>query len=189
MSTLTHKLLQHVGMFLPLRLIYHEGRPYLRRYYVGTFLGIRCYLHHFVDSDPDGLHNHPWRFGASIILSGSYQEERRFCKAPNQRWIRWFNLVNGDTLHRVLICKDGAGNPMTVWSLFFHTKKLMPWATVKDKGVYKQYFEEQPEHTQIDGHSSWYVNAPKGRDLLHPDGTEKNIYECLRTYIKLPQDL
>lgn len=175
MSTVRHKLLQHTALSLPLRIINHKGHPYLRRYYVGTFFGIRCYLHHFVDSDPDGLHNHPWRWGVSLLLVGSYQEERRWCTAPNQRWVHFINFIHGDTAHRVLVCRDGAGNPLTVWSFFFHTRKVMPWATVKDKGLYKQYFEETPEHLQIDGHSNWYVNAPRGRDLLNSDGTEKNL--------------
>jgi hypothetical protein len=36
------------------------------------------YLHHFHRSDEDReLHNHPWRWAISLILSGGYIEERK----------------------------------------------------------------------------------------------------------------
>lgn len=174
-----HKILQRIGMSLPMRLIDHEGRSYLRRYHVGTVFGIRCYLHHFVDSDPAGLHNHPWRYGLTILLSGHYWEERRFCRIPNPRIVKWINFVGGDYLHRVLLGRDGAGNTLTTWSLFFHSRKVMSWGTLHDKGVFTQYLEEKAEHNQTDGHSDWWKTAPKGRDLLHPDGTEKGLPQLL----------
>lgn len=171
---LTHKVLQRIANNLPLRIIDHQGRPYLRRYYVGTLFGIRIYLHHFVDNDPDGLHNHPARFSFSVLLSGSYQEERRWCRIPNQRNVRLFNFLGSDALHRVLLFRDGANNPCTVWSLFFHTRKVMPWATIKDKGVFKQWWEEYPETPMYDGHSLWYKSAPRGKELIDADGNLKS---------------
>src|SRR3989338_1289537 len=37
--------------------------------------GPRIVLHRFVHSDPDrGYHDHPWSFGISLILNGSYRE-------------------------------------------------------------------------------------------------------------------
>jgi hypothetical protein len=41
--------------------------------------------------------------------------------------------------------------------------------------VIQQYVEEKPEYTQVSGHSTWYVNASKGKNLLNPDGTEREI--------------
>jgi hypothetical protein len=167
----SHKILQRIANNLPLNIIDHptgapDAKPYLRRYYVGTMFGIRCYLHHFVDNDPDGLHNHPARLSMSIVLSGIYQEERRWCPIPRQRTVRWFNVLSSDSLHRVLLFRDGAGNPLTVWSLFFHTRKVMPWATIKDKGLYKQYYEHYPSTGLVDGHSQWFRKAKKGKELL-----------------------
>lgn len=162
-------------MELPLRIINHDGKPYLRRYYVGTIplLGIRIYLHHFVDSDPVGLHNHPAKLSVSLLLSGTYQEERRWCPIPDQRTIRLLNVLTADSMHRVLLFRDGAGNPRDVWTLFFHTRKVMPWATLKEKGVFVQYVEEFPENILVNGHSQWHLKAMKGKEILYPDGTER----------------
>ena len=55
---LLNRLLYRLASPLPLRVIKEDDRPYLERYYVGTLLGVRCYLHRFVGSDPDrGLHD------------------------------------------------------------------------------------------------------------------------------------
>lgn len=173
----TERLLQKVANHLPLRIIDHDGKPYLRRYYVCTIplINLRVYLHHFVDSDPVGLHNHPWLFGCSILLSGKYQEERRWCQIPNQRNIRFLNLVGADDLHRVLLFRDGANNPMSVWSIFIHSRLVMTWGTLKDKGAFTQYWEEHGEHERKNGHSQWHLKAKKGKELLNPDGTVRSV--------------
>lgn len=172
---ITHRILQKLALNLPLRIIDHEGKPFLRRYYIGTVFGVRIYLHHFVDSDPDGLHNHPAKYGFSTLLSNIYQEERRWCQCPNQRTIRWFNFIGTDTMHRVLLFRDGAGNPITVWSLFFHTRKIMSWGTIKDKGAFKQYLEKFATSEVEDGHSMWWKTAKKGGQLLNDDGSVRSV--------------
>lgn len=54
-----------------------DGTPYLRRYFIGKVLGRTFYLHEFVDSDPrDDMHDHPWAVAGSIVLAGTYREER-----------------------------------------------------------------------------------------------------------------
>lgn len=58
----------------------HEGtigsKPYLQRYYAGTFRdGSDLWLHRFLSADGDRhLHSHPFEFD-SIILHGGYTEE------------------------------------------------------------------------------------------------------------------
>lgn len=185
MKLIPRVLLRQLVANLPARNIKHNDRPYLRRFYVGTFCGIRFYIHHFVGSDPDGLHNHPWKHGGSVILNGYYWEERRFCLAHNARKIRCINFVGGDDLHRVVVPDeldavvfdlDGGGchnyrvlfPNLGVWTLFWHSKKVMPWATIKDKGGFKQYYEEDPTHKMTDGHSDWYKTAQKGKQVF-PD--------------------
>lgn len=182
MQLIPRRLIAKLAENLPARNIKHptgdpDGRPYLRRYYVGTLLGIRFYIHHFVDSDPDGLHNHPWRYGGSLVLADYYFEERRHCLGHNARRIRFINFVNGDTLHRVIVPDElkAVYNihyewqvftdawRLGVWTLFWHTRKVMPWATIKDKGTFKQYYEEQPSFTLTAGHSDWWKKAAKGK--------------------------
>ncbi len=54
-----------------------EDRPYLERYYL--FLKDRdnfpfnVFLHRFLCSDPDDVHDHPWPY-ATLILKGGYYE-------------------------------------------------------------------------------------------------------------------
>jgi len=97
---MNNKLLYWLSGFMPCRLINDGDRPYLERYYVGTLLGWRFYLHRFVGSDPAGtLHDHPWSKAYSLILSGWYWEETR----SGTRRVRWFNSLTGDTFHRVVL--------------------------------------------------------------------------------------
>ena len=54
-----------------------SNEPYLERYYV--FLKDRdrfpfnVFLHKFLKSDPDDVHDHPWPY-ATLILKGGYWE-------------------------------------------------------------------------------------------------------------------
>jgi hypothetical protein len=64
---------------LPHTTISVGGKPYLTRCYLfgkdRTWGNI--YLHHFHASDQGlELHNHPWEWGYSFVLSGGYLEER-----------------------------------------------------------------------------------------------------------------
>ena len=63
------------------RIIYDrlDNEPYLERYYL--FLKDRkrfpfnVFLHRFLKSDPDHVHDHPWGY-ATLILKGGYYEWR-----------------------------------------------------------------------------------------------------------------
>jgi len=63
------------------RIVYDrvDNEPYLERYYL--FLKDRerfpfnVFLHKFLKSDPDDVHDHPWPF-LTIILRGGYYEWR-----------------------------------------------------------------------------------------------------------------
>lgn len=149
---------------LPVREIRHQGQLYLERYHVCTLFGYwRVYLHHFVSPDPDGLHSHPWKWGLSIVLAGWYLEQRRF----GHRVVRWINIVNGDTFHRVIV-PDQA----TTWSLFIHSPRVMNWGFLrKHRGMFwagppKAYvFYEEVGDAEPSALSGWWRNAPKGRDI------------------------
>lgn len=144
---------------LPVREIKHRGERYLERYYVTTLFGYwRVYLHQFVGSDPDGLHSHPWRWGATIILAGWYLEQRRF----GRRAVRWCGIVNGDTFHRVIVPDQS-----TTWSLFIHSPRVMNWGFLRrhatPAGPYTFY--EEVGDAEPNALSGWWRHAPKGRDL------------------------
>lgn len=108
------RLLMAWSARLPCRLIKDGDTPYLERYYVGSPFGLRIYLHRFVASDPDrGMHDHPWQWALSIILSGWYYEERRDTLPGRPRMVRRLNWLRGDTFHRVLLPRDQAA--ITAW--------------------------------------------------------------------------
>jgi hypothetical protein len=122
-----NRFLFRITSKLPCRLIQLDSGPYLERYYVGTLLGVTFYLHRFVSSDSERhIHNHPWKYGGSLILTGSYLEERLvdICPAVGGSGCmtrkvrrRFINIVNGNTFHRICDTKPGT------WSLFFHGKR------------------------------------------------------------------
>lgn len=107
---------------LPIRIIEHDGEPFLERYTLGRLPGLQLYIHRFIASDPDGLHDHPWRFGLSVILAGSYLEENRY----GVRRVSWVNYVPGTWFHRVLI-----GSGQQCWSLFIHTARVKDWGFMR----------------------------------------------------------
>lgn len=168
---------------LPCRLIQEEGQPYLERYYVGTPLGYRIYLHRFVASDPDrGLHDHPWTWALSIILAGWYFEERRDTPNGAPRVVRGINRLTGDTFHRVILPRDFCGGlrnedaltaeemavlPADCWSLFIHrARHSKPWGFLK-RLPGTDGFTFLPV-TYPDGGSrsgDWWLGAPLGREV------------------------
>jgi len=54
-----------------------DNEPYLERYYIffkeRTWFPFNVFLHKFLKSDPDDVHDHPWGY-FTLILSGGYYE-------------------------------------------------------------------------------------------------------------------
>jgi len=159
-----NKILFYISGFLPCRIIDRDnGTPYLERYYIGEFFGETFYLHRFVQSDTgEPLHNHPWRKGFSIILTGSYIEEvvndlATFGCVTSIRNVRFVNRVNGNHFHRIMKAK-----PRT-WTLFAHGPRSVVNGRVKGwgflvrtlTGVEFAPYNSSPSQT-------WWVDALKG---------------------------
>lgn len=125
------------------RVIGVDGVPYLGRLYLITpskrFPGV--FLHHFYRSDHDrDLHNHPWNWSFSVVLTGGYYEERAEEKArgyygPGVEQIvhsgiktrninaPGINRLTGKSFHRVILkdLKNGA------WTIFVAGKVAKDW--------------------------------------------------------------
>lgn len=137
-----NKFLYWLTARLPCRLIKIEDRPYLERYYLGHLLGVTFYLHRFVSSDSERhVHNHPWRRGVALVLTGGYIEERAFdlCPAANvagcisrYRRVRWLNRVDANTFHRIHNAKPGT------WTLFCHGARAKVGSSLKGWGFLQQ---------------------------------------------------
>lgn len=116
---------------LPCRLIDVCGKPYLERYALFSLKnGVKGYLHRFVASDDDRfVHDHPWGWAVSLILTGGYTEERMSHMHLTEGWRlqlrRMFplrlNIIRGSDFHRVV-------NPeIDTWTLFIHGPQIKPW--------------------------------------------------------------
>ena len=113
---------------LPCRVIdrHPDGAPYLERYFVAHRGTTTVYLHRFVGSDGDELHDHPWPWAASLILAGSYREHRMTAVHGLKTCARVFkpgsvNVLRGTDHHRVELLTD------EVWTLFVAHGKSKGW--------------------------------------------------------------
>ncbi len=111
-----------------------KGDVYLERYRIlgwipgsNSRLPFNIYLHRFRRGDEDDqLHNHPWKWAVSFILTNGYVEDRRceiYGYAVNMRVIRApaINVIRGDTYHRVDLIADDC------WTLFITGPKTSSW--------------------------------------------------------------
>ena len=116
-----------------------DNEPYLERYYI--FLKDRkcfpfnIFIHRFLKSDPDDLHDHPWEF-RTIILKWSYceyTEEGKFWRAPET-----YRYRPANTFHQVELDKDIP----YCWTLFIPSKSFKEWGFRTANGWLKhdEYF-------------------------------------------------
>ena len=110
-----------------------NDQPYLERYYV--FLKDRkrfpfnVFLHKFLKSDPDDVHDHPWPY-ATLILKGGYYEyvpefdsqgtkisETRHWRGPGH-----FRICNATSYHRVVLAEG-----VECWTLFMPGPQRREW--------------------------------------------------------------
>jgi hypothetical protein len=115
-------------MWPPKNTILRDGKPYLHRYYLlGTGKTVGVFLHHLVASDSKtALHDHPWSWAVSLVLSGGYREHR--LRSDGHMMERWvgplsFNVLRSHDRHRVEL-REGRG----AWTLFLHGRVVKPWS-------------------------------------------------------------
>jgi len=127
------KIMQYFGRK---RVIYDrlDNEPYLERYYI--FLKERqnfpfnVFLHRFLKSDPDELHDHPWNF-RTIILRGGYWEHTREGKFWRKPWS--YRYCPANTFHRVELDP----NVKECWTLFIPSKSYKEWGFMTKNGWLK----------------------------------------------------
>jgi len=128
-----------------------ENEPYLERYYL--FLRERnrfpfnIFLHKFLKSDPDDVHDHPWPY-ATLILKGGYWEwiphfdtvgrktgEYQVWRGPGH-----FRVSKANSFHRIELDPD-----ITAWTLFMPGPKQRDWGfLVRNKWVqWEQYLKQR----------------------------------------------
>lgn len=110
-----------------------EQEPYLERYYVflkdRTRFPFNVFVHKFLKSDPDDVHDHPWPY-ATLILKGGYWEwipqfdadGKLSCEIKKWRGPGHFRICKPNTYHRIEIKPD-----VTAWTLFMPGPKKREW--------------------------------------------------------------
>jgi hypothetical protein len=124
-----------------------SDEPYLERYYL--FLKEResfpfnVFLHKFLKSDPDDVHDHPWPYATLILKGGYYEWIPQFDKQGNKfsevavwRGPGHFRICSANSFHRIELDPN-----VTAWTLFMPGAKQRDWGfLVKNKWVqWEQY--------------------------------------------------
>jgi len=139
------KILSYLSKFLKCRVIRGEhGEPYLERYAIFRSKFFSIYLHHFVASDPDrGLHDHPFRWNASLILSGYYYEvvaAGRDTDKPVESYTvkrNTWDFLTFDSYHRHrVVLLSSHRQPQDCWTLFMHGHRSKGWGFYATSGEY-----------------------------------------------------
>ena len=106
-----------------------NNEPYLERYYLflkdrGSF-PFNIFLHKFLKSDPDDLHDHPWSYFTLILLGGywEYTPTGKHWRGPGH-----FRVCNSESLHRIEV-EPG----VYAWSLFIPFVKTREWGFIKNR--------------------------------------------------------
>lgn len=125
-----------------------SNEPYLERYYVflkdRKFFPFNIFVHKFLKSDPDDVHDHPWPY-ATLILKGGYWEytpifamgkkvaEERHWREPGH-----FRICKAESYHRIVL-EPG----VECWTMFMPGPQKREWGfLVNNKWIkYDQYLE------------------------------------------------
>ena len=128
-----------------------NDEPYLERYYIfmkdrNETFPFNVFIHKFLKSDPDDLHNHPWGFFTFIIAGGyweyTYEEGPPSKESPDdvpsedvvpnliKKWRGpgFFQSVSADHTHRIELDPERSD----CWTLFIPRLRIQKWGFFKN---------------------------------------------------------
>jgi len=143
------KLMQRLGRH---RVIMdrQSNEPYLERYYVflkdRTWFPFNIFVHKFLKSDPDDVHDHPWPYATLILKGGYYEWIPQFDKQGNKfneiavwRGPGSFRICGATSYHRIELDPS-----ITAWTLFMPGPQRRDWGfLVKNKWVHNLDYLEK----------------------------------------------
>jgi hypothetical protein len=121
-----------------------NNEPYLERYYVflkdrDTF-PFNIFLHKFLKSDPDDVHDHPWNYRTLIIKGGYWEWQPQFNRKGHKigeiatwRGAGSFRSAKANSYHRIELDPN-----VECWTLFMPGRKLREWGFLS-KGTWVQW--------------------------------------------------
>lgn len=124
-----------------------NDQPYLERYYL--FLKDRkkfpfnIFLHKFLKSDPDDVHDHPWPYATLILKGGYYEWIPQFndnCEKVGEiamwRGPGHFRTCPANTFHRIELDPS-----VECWTLFMPGPHKRDWGfLVKNKWIHNEEY-------------------------------------------------
>lgn len=123
------------------RIVYDrvDDQPYLERYYLflkdrGDKFPFNIFLHKFLKSDTDDLHDHPWPY-VTVILKGGYYEWTPVYDSTGKfltEVCKWcgpghFRKCSATSLHRIELDEN-----VTCWTLFMPGRKQREWGFLQN---------------------------------------------------------
>jgi hypothetical protein len=120
-----------------------DNEPYLERYYLflrdREWFPFNVFVHKFLKSDPDDLHDHPWPY-MTIIIRGGYWEYTPGKSTPQWKGAGQIRFGHSTDYHRIEL---EPGTPC--WTLFCPGPKVRDWGfMVKNRWVqHEQYFNNR----------------------------------------------
>jgi hypothetical protein len=119
-----------------------DNEPYLERYYVflkdRKWFPFNVFIHKFLKSDPDDVHDHPWSY-ATLILKGGYYEwlpvfdavGNKIAETCTWRQPGHFRICKATSYHRIELDPS-----VTCWTLFMPGPQRRDWGfLVKNKWI------------------------------------------------------
>jgi hypothetical protein len=128
-----------------------SNEPYLERYYVflkdRKWFPFNIFIHKFLKSDPDDVHDHPWPY-ATIILKGGYYEWTPVFNSKGDKLsevCQWrgpgsFRVCGATSYHRIELDPS-----VECWTMFMPGPKKRDWGfLVNDQWVpHEQYIDQR----------------------------------------------
>jgi len=124
-----------------------DQEPYLERYYVffrdRKWFPFNVFVHRFLKSDPDDVHDHPWPY-ATLILRGGYWEwtpnfdsrGRKISETRHWRGPGHFRFCRANSYHRIELAQD-----IECWTLFMPGPQRREWGfLVDDKWIHNDQY-------------------------------------------------
>lgn len=123
--------------------------PYLERYYVflkdRTWFPFNVFIHKFLKSDPDDVHDHPWPYATLIIKGGYYEWTPIFDKDTmigemcTWRGLGHFRVCKSTSYHRIELDPN-----VTAWTMFMPGPQKREWGfLVKNKWIHNELYLEE----------------------------------------------
>jgi len=133
-----------------------DHEPYLERYYIflkeRNWFPFNIFIHKFLKSDPDDVHDHPWPY-ATLILKGGYWEwipqfdkdGKKFGEIAHWRGPGHFRTCSATSYHRIELDPS-----VTAWTLFMPGPHKREWGfLVKNNWVHNEkYLINMKQHRQ-----------------------------------------